>query len=67
MVVRTWMDAMNIGFLLLQRGAGRANRDGPFACRPAGGSERPEGGGKRQVWPWSWERIIVFLQRLPPS
>jgi hypothetical protein len=57
---------MNIGLLLLQRGAGRANRGGSFAGRPAGGSERPKGGGKGRQ-PWSWERIIVFLQRLPPS
>ena len=45
------MDAMNIGFLLLQRGAGRANRGGPFAGRPAGGSERPKGGGKGRCGP----------------
>jgi len=51
MDVRTWMDAMNIGFLLLQRGAGRANRGGPFAGRPAGGSERPKGGGKGRCGP----------------
>ena len=51
------MDAMNIGLLLLLR---PANRDGSFAGRPAGGSDRAEGRRKRQVAPGPGSVSLYF-------
>ena len=51
------MDAMNIGLLLLLR---PANRDGSFAGRPAGGSDRAEGRRKWQVAPGPGSVSLYF-------